>query len=789
MIKKLTVIVLILGCINPCLAQLDPYNYRLGLGMGYTNYYGDLSPYRVDGLRNISRHFDYNRHYIPEASYRLSLEGRISRSMSLMFSAGQYHMSMSDRYQDSEGNLQRQLPNFNRSLNFQTKLQDAGIDFVFRTDNDRFLNKTAFMAPYFTLGAGIFQFDVRGDLLDDMGLPYDYSNEAVMPNNQFETNLRPLHTELEEGYQNFGFYYGVGFGIRFKIAKQIELFIQSDFKHTSSDYIDDVSGVYRQNYTDEFQAYAAQPGTNDVEANNGWRGDPNSRNDWYIFHHAGLKISFAPSKKAFRASTVSPGTTFAISQAKQQMEEDSLRLEADKASTLPPTNQYFNFFQMNPPSRGGEQLSWRVSKAEENIGLIEDQREEEIYNRSVEGLYNEIDSLNQLATVWANLEEPSEQDQQFINSMNNYRTSLSEKVDSVSRQRQLLNDRIILRKSRLDSLNQIKFDNPEGVNSGFDTMLFNQNFQEFYGHLNRALIQDDNWRQLSQRIDQSSQKMQQPDFQGSPSGQNTPAYSGVPGQAQAYYQDQPYQPRYNPYRYDPGEQNVYVEADGFYQNRTSPPPRERQPRTRTFYQSAPPASRRDRSNQRSNAFIPVPIPIIGNRNKNPEEQQISPNDTFPAKQAESTIPLPPPPFIDSLQLSPSTDSLSRAGVDTLYLEKETVIGLPNSKKDVYFGTNRESLDNEEKEKLQAIVAILDTQPDYYITLAGFADNTGNISYNLNLIDRRVNHVKSLLVNEYGIDEKRISIRPGGLLVRDKSRGSRSEDRKVEILIQDRPPVK
>lgn len=126
-------------------AQLDPYSFRVGLGVGYTNYYGDLSPYRADGIKNLLRHFDYNPYYIPEASYSVSLERRISRSLSLMFTYGQYNISMSERFMNKDGILQTQHPNFNRLPNFQTTLQDEGIELVFRTDNDRILNKTAFI--------------------------------------------------------------------------------------------------------------------------------------------------------------------------------------------------------------------------------------------------------------------------------------------------------------------------------------------------------------------------------------------------------------------------------------------------------------------------------------------------------------------------------------------------------------------------------------------------------------------------------------------------------------------
>ncbi len=774
-----------MGWVLTSFAQLDPYKYRLGFGVGYTNYYGDLSPYRVEGVKNLLRHFDYNPYYIPEASYSVSLEGRISRSLSLMLSGGQYHMTMSDRYMNKDGILQTQLPNFNRSLNFQTRLQDAGLAIVFRTDNDRILNKTAFMAPYFTLGAGIFQFDVSGDLLDDAGLPYDYSSGMVIPNRQFETDLRSLNTELEEGYFNRGFYYGLGLGIRFKIAKQIELFVQSDFRHSSTDYLDDVSGVYRESYSNEFQAYAAMPGTNEVNAENRWRGDENGRNDWYIYHHAGLKFSLAPSRQAFRASRVSPGKTYAKSQAIAKLEEETQIREKDSiaATTVPtqPFNQYFNFFQINPPQRSNELLSWRVAKTEESLALLAEQREEEYYTRSIEGLYAEMDSVNLLASEWANLEEPTDQDLENINSLNRYRTRLSEKADSLSYRRSIINDQIQFRNNRIDSLDRIMLEEKIDHDETFDTVLFNQNFREFYNQLNGALVQNDNWRQLSQTFDQSDPLGSEPTFQEQFTDQDS--YFFPYSQSQRLYQNQP-QP-YSSYNYiqpDPWEQNIYMQSDPSNRSRTTRYPREYgQSRTSTIYR---PRSELNRQNQRSNTIAPVFIPRVGEK-ADPISERSTFNDSLQvqAKVTDISKDDRSEPF-ESLNQVPPMDNSWRSQADTLFLDKEIIIGLPNSKKEVYFGINRDQLEESEKQKLESVVAILEAQPAFYVTLSGFADNTGDISYNLQLVEKRVNHVKALLVNQHNVDEDRISVKPGGLLIRNRNRGSRTEDRKVEIIIYD-----
>jgi outer membrane protein OmpA-like peptidoglycan-associated protein len=331
-----------------------------------------------------------------------------------------------------------------------------------------------------------------------------------------------------------------------------------------------------------------------------------------------------------------------------------------------------------------------------------------------------------------------------------------------------------------------------GYDESFDTVLFNRNFREFYDQLNGALIQNDNWRQLSQTFDRPAPAGAGQTYEGQFFDQENYAYSYPPNQR--YYQNQPAPPQsYNFIPPDPWEQNIYVQSDPRSRNRNSRTYREyQQPNPPTTYQQAPQRSGVLGPNQGSNTLVPVIIPRGGDQRTNSVVEQnpaggvVVPQSTTPAIPQDGFVPedsLSPIPT-DSLLTAFPTDSLWSTKIDTLFLDKEIIIGLPNSKKEVYFGINQKQLEEEEKQKLEAIVAILEAQPTFYVTLAGFADNTGDISYNLQLIVKRVNHVKSLFVDQYGLDEDRISVKPGGLLIRDKNRASRNEDRKVEIIIYD-----
>lgn len=249
-------------------AQQDNYGWRIGAGIGYMNYFGDLSPYTIKKWQDwdrIFRFFQYNKYYVPEASYSISLERKLTPGIGLMLQASTGKISMSDRYRKSNGDYDVNTRNWDRALNFQTTLQDAGIAFVFQSDNGRFLPQNAFFAPYFYLGAGITSFNAKGDLYNKEGRPYIYVDPDERPDGVYETELRPLKTETESEYSNIAAYTDFGIGIKLRLGSRMNLSVQTDIKYSFSDYLDDVSGKYKTKYESGAQAYAAHPGTNVID--------------------------------------------------------------------------------------------------------------------------------------------------------------------------------------------------------------------------------------------------------------------------------------------------------------------------------------------------------------------------------------------------------------------------------------------------------------------------------------------------------------------------------------------
>lgn len=304
--RALNILIFLLAGVFTASAQLYPYNWRIGVSAGYSTYFGDLAPFQVNGLGEsdkLFRLYDFNTNYIPQPSFQLSIEAKLSNTVGFALKGGRYSFAMADRFVNRKGELQTDTPRFIRSLNFKTDVTDIGISFLFSADNGKILNKKAFLAPYIGIGAGVLWYDVFADLYDSNGMPYDYTNLEVNYDGNYETELRPLRTE-GVSYAQHAYYAELSLGLRFRLAHRWELFLQSDFRYTSTDYLDDVSGTYRASYATQEQQYAANPIGMPEAGGNNFRGNNNGLNDFYFFHGAGIKFSFGHRKESFRAPVV-----------------------------------------------------------------------------------------------------------------------------------------------------------------------------------------------------------------------------------------------------------------------------------------------------------------------------------------------------------------------------------------------------------------------------------------------------------------------------------------------------
>ena len=283
-------------------AQVNsPYNWQLGFGLGYTNYYGDLSNYRINGgneLYKIYKFADYNSYYQHQPSFSVLLQKKLTPTLGIMFQANYLQFSMSDRYRRNNGSLDTASMNFARSLNFRTTMQDAGLAFTFSPNNGRIGSVNAFFYPSFYVGAGVSKFVVKGDLYDVNNNPYNYRLPGTITDDSYETNLRDLRSETDNKFKDVVPYVDLGLALNFRINQLLTIAVQSDIKYSASDYLDNVSATYKTSYPTAAEAYAAKPGYNTVNPVTMQRGDNNGVNDFYINNRIVLNFSLGKKKAA-----------------------------------------------------------------------------------------------------------------------------------------------------------------------------------------------------------------------------------------------------------------------------------------------------------------------------------------------------------------------------------------------------------------------------------------------------------------------------------------------------------
>ncbi|MEO6915852.1 MAG: hypothetical protein ABI151_09570 [Chitinophagaceae bacterium] len=296
--KLFFLLFIILGSTSVSAQEREPW--EIGLGIGYTNYYGDLSPYKIDGLRNLYRIADFNKYYQDRPSFSILLHRKLTPTLGFMVQANYLQFSMSDRYRNKSGNLDTTVRNYSRALNFQNNMKDIGIAFTFNANNGRVFAKDAFFYPSFYLGAGISQFTVKGDLYNASNNPYNYRLPGNINDGSYETNLRDLRTETENKYADVEPYVNLGLALNFRFSKTFSLAVQSDIKYSASDYLDDVSRLYKTTYSSPAEAYAARPGYNTVDPLTRARGDNNGMNDFYVNNRMVLHVALGGKPKAAR---------------------------------------------------------------------------------------------------------------------------------------------------------------------------------------------------------------------------------------------------------------------------------------------------------------------------------------------------------------------------------------------------------------------------------------------------------------------------------------------------------
>ena len=120
------------------------------------------------------------------------------------------------------------------------------------------------------------------------GIGLMYYNPTTIDKNGDKVALRPLETELVH-YSSFGIVVPLGVGIRFKVTPNINLSVETGYRYTFTDYLDDVSSTHKDaaKFTDPLAASLTdrRPEINlPLAADGSIRGNPNRKDGYMLFN-------------------------------------------------------------------------------------------------------------------------------------------------------------------------------------------------------------------------------------------------------------------------------------------------------------------------------------------------------------------------------------------------------------------------------------------------------------------------------------------------------------------------
>jgi len=139
--------------------------------------------------------------------------------------------------------------------NFETSIMNFDANLLFDFDNGKLINKSSVFAPYFSVGVGYLSFDPKGDLKNKYGDYYHWNDGTLRDIAQSTPGSDTLSTivirdytyesslkDSTKNYSNTTFTVPLRFGLKFKMAPNLDARIGVAYILTFTDYLDNVSG-------------------------------------------------------------------------------------------------------------------------------------------------------------------------------------------------------------------------------------------------------------------------------------------------------------------------------------------------------------------------------------------------------------------------------------------------------------------------------------------------------------------------------------------------------------------
>ncbi len=787
--KKIFLAVVLAPLLNT--AQLYPYAWRVGVHGGFSTYYGDLTPYRLrgDGVGRVLGHlYTFNQEYFPAASWQVSAERSLNPTLSLKMTFGNFNFSANDRFVKPDGTLWTEAPLFNRGLNAQTSIYDGSIGLIFKTDNFRFLSQRSLLAPYFGIHLVALSFETFGDLLDSEGSFYNLSDPNLRQEGIYETLLTGLKTEGVD-YSTFSFGGRLELGIRLRLSRQLDLNISTQYTLTATDYLDDISGEYPTQFTSTLQQRASDP--TDRRFTTSQRGD-NLFSDSYLFHSVGIQWSFGSKRRLRKFPTI--------------------------GGFAPPPGTENRPSVFDPAIR---QLTQSATTVEDSLLFLIQSQREDIDELRIK-LYR---AINRLQIVEGRIRAAS-----LTAEASNIESQITTAVDSVQYLKQMLNELhldTILPKSVRDSMSVNIFQRQkllERQRDSLTTLL--QSIRSESDSLSLWVeVSEKTLAQIPQTVAVKTASapatLTSPKIQMQPlplpEGDNDDATTEELQNTTPSF-EQPAEKKATTSRAEPSTlpdepTSERPKTQGTPQSTSAPAitqPTTASPNQQKTISTAPASPSRELNKSASPGTAVASKPAVSvsssiktvqapssppDTNQNSDivrileqqtrilqllTEQITARQSHPkadtiqeGKSDSIFIAASPPALLDSIKKQPE------ATLTENRVPFSTIAGF-KTRSAVYFQSGKTSLDSAEELHLRDIAKYLADSTSSFILLRGYADNTGSPSKNFQIIGKRLEYVRAILIQE-GVSPGRIRVENGGIIVK-KTPSPQPLDRRVELIV-------
>lgn len=771
-------VVLWCAAANATYAQQDGFGWRVGGGVGYMGYHGDLSSNNL--LKEITQQFKPTKDR--DISWGVSVERKLGGGVGLCINYAQGNFEANDLLRDKDDAF------YNRSLNARTELRDINGSLVFGRQGHGFLS------PYLLVGGGLTDFKVYGNLRDADNNFYNYTTSNVSQDDTYETRLDNLKTESNDHYSTFVPHLNAGIGLRFRLSAWLSLHLQTDLRYAFSDHLDDVgNNNFRADADNLTQAYATRPNplytgtrannTSDVKLFN---------NDLYNYTSLSLRVSFGRRRADFTPPI------FYSSNNPQPVETIQV-----VPTEVPVGNTYVTLYDTLRQTSQNYQMQVDSSMAQQTRIILDSLQAVKLNNQQVQAEIAQSRAdyallQNDLANLKANQTEQERKAMaDRIDELNNQVKYLSiatasnvKPVDSTSVDAKYLTELQKLRtelaafkteqadKERLAQMKAVDAANPQPAVS--NNLPIATDASSLYYQRDMQAVRE----QLAALNNQQGKQLQQPVVvqQAAPATSNAAESQAMMNTMQALsIQLNSISDRLRALEGKPA--SVITTAPPTII--TTPAPQSTNNAQNELLQQ----QIRDLQNQLNNINskpAPAQQPVIINTsaptpqqpNNNQEllnqikalQDQVKDLSSKPAPQQQPIIVQTP---------APQPVIVQQAAPKITY--QQAIAPLRNTS--IYFDVNSTVIKPAEVAKLEQMANVLRTYPEAKITISGYTDATGGDEYNRKLSERRANAVRDRLIQGYGIQATKVVLNAFG---KSAAVGSAANalDRRVDIVWAD-----